>query len=432
MKNIGKSILKITGTFLAGVLLGTALIVLSFCLPEEPMANHLRESIPTLTSYIGSSEMIVGYQSSFDGTFTDCLMLQNAVYDREHPLLEKAMGIYRNGWENDQWYPRETLVEYLKGEVTEEYSYARYWHGYLVFLKPLLLLFNLEEIYFLNQIFQSLLLIAVIVGMVKRHKEKYAICYGLAFVFLVPVVMPMSLSLSLCFYMYLITNLVQLRYHDRWKEKKQYVYVFLIVGMITSYIDFLTYPIVTLGMPLVMYFVLEEETWKQSIKKTAGYSIAWGVGYIGMWMSKWILASIILKENILLDAGNTLAQRTDAITYDSRILSFLSVLWYNMKMYKAMPYILIVVALVVTVAVLIIKYPTGLKFKEILIKCIPFMIIACMPFAWYGVALNHSGEHYMFTFRALIVTVFAGSCMLMQLFNCKKGEDEGTRLSEKG
>lgn len=421
MKEVSKKSVKFILIFLCGILTGFILMVLSFCLPEEPMQNHLRESIPTLTKYLGTSEMIVGYQSSFDGSFTDGLMLQNAVYDEGHTLLEKAMGIYRNGWENDLWYPRETLVEYLNGVATEEYSYARYWHGYLVVLKPMLMFFNLEEIYFFNQIMQALLLLFVVGALIKKNKTKYAVCYGITYLFLVPVVMPMTLSLSICFYLYLMINCLQMCLHDKWEEKGWYAYVFLVIGMVTSYVDFLTYPIVTLGIPMVMYFVLSKgDKIKQMLGKVIAYSVTWGIGYIGMWASKWLIGSLVLKENILQDAGNTLAQRVDAITYDSRLLSFFSVVWYNMKMYKALPYILLVVVLLVSVVVLAIKYPVVKNKKQMLIGCLPYIVISLMPFVWYAVALNHSGEHYMFTFRALIVMVFAGSCMLMNFFDYNK------------
>lgn len=431
VKQILRRLFRGIGIGFSGIAVGIVLIIVSFCLPEEPMQDHLRESIPTLTKYLGSSEMIVGYQSSFDGSFTDGIMLQNAVYDEGHTILEKAMGIYRNGWENDLWYPRETLVEYLNGVATEEYSYARYWHGYLVLLKPMLMLFNLEEIYFLNQIVQMLLLLFVVGSLVKKNKAKYAVCYGLAYLFLVPVVMPMTLSLSICFYLYLIINSLQMCLHNKWAEKGWYAYVFLVIGMVTSYADFLTYPIVTLGIPMAMYFVLSKgEECKKAVGRIITYSATWGIGYIGMWASKWLLGSLVLKENILQDAGNTLAQRMDAITYDSRLLSFISVVWYNLKMYKALPYILLVVMLLIVITVLVIRYPAKNK-KQIMRGCLPYIIISIMPFAWYAVALNHSGEHYMFTFRALIVTAFAGSCMLMQLFDYdKKNKDDNKSASE--
>lgn len=418
MRKIVKKTLTAMGILAVGIFLGAVLLVLSFVLPEGPMQKHLQESIPALTAYVGSSEIMVGYQASYDGIFTDALMLQNAVYDEGHSILEKAMGVYRNGSENGIWVPCEELVEYLSGETSVELSYARYWHGYLIILKPLLLLFNWGEIQFLNQIVQTFLLIAVVVGLVKRSKEKYAVAYGIAFLFLVPVIMPVSLSLSVCLHLYLILNMIQLRFHEKFVAKGWYLYFFLLAGMATSYMDFLTFPIVTLGLPLAFYFLLSgQESVKKSVLSVVKYSVSWGVGYVGMWASKWILGSIVLGQNVLKDASDTLIQRTDSISYDSRIMSFLSVLWYNLKMYKALPYILLVVVIIVFSVFMAIKYPTEGKMTGKLKACIPYLLIALMPFAWYFVALNHSGEHYMFTFRALIVTAFAGCCILFGFFD---------------
>lgn len=428
MRTICKKTLIAVGILVAGIFLGTGLLFLSFVLPEEPMQKHLQESVPALTAYVGSSEIMVGYQASYDGIFTDSLMLQNAVYDEGHSVFEKAMGIYRNGFEDGVWLPREALVEYLSGETSVEYSYARYWHGYLVVLKPLLLLFNWGEIQFLNQIVQTLLLIAVTIGLVKRGKEGYAVAYGIAFLFLVPVIMPVTLSLSVCLYLYLILNLLQLCLHEKLVIRGWYLYFFLLAGMATSYMDFLTFPIVTLGLPMAFYFLLSErKTVKESLVSVAKYSVSWGVGYIGMWASKWILGSMILGQNVLKDASDTLSQRTDSISYDSRILSFLSVLWDNLKMYKALPYILLVVVLIVITVFMAVKYPSKSKITVKLKACIPYVLIALMPFAWYFVALNHSGEHYMFTFRALIVTAFAGCCMMHEFFEYpgKRKKDNG-------
>ena len=81
--------------------------------------------------------------------------------------------------------------------------------------------------------------------------------------------------------------------------------------------------------------------------------------------------------------------------------------------------------------ILAIKYPVKKRKREILLGSLPYVVISFMPFVWYAVALNHSGEHYMFTFRALIVTVFAGSCMLMNFFDYnKKNTDEKEKTSE--
>lgn len=74
-------------------------------------------------------------------------------------------------------------------------------------------------------------------------------------------------------------------------------YVFLIIGMATSYVDFLTYPFVSLGIPLVIWLILDnEEKVIQKLGKMVWNSGFWCAGYAGMWAGKWILGSILLPE----------------------------------------------------------------------------------------------------------------------------------------
>ena len=59
------------------------------------------------------------------------------------------MMIYRPDVEEENWDPEGTLQAIREGrELSEMYSreYARYWHGYLVLVKPLLLIFTANQL----------------------------------------------------------------------------------------------------------------------------------------------------------------------------------------------------------------------------------------------------------------------------------------------
>lgn len=53
-------------------------------------------------------------------------------------------------------------------------------------------------------------------------------------------------------------------------------------------------------------------------KELCSSTIAWGIGYVGMWMGKWVIASLFTDENIIYDAvkqikfrsGNTYKEET--------------------------------------------------------------------------------------------------------------------------
>ena len=73
------------------------------------------------------------------------------------------------------------------------------------------------------------------------------------------------------------------------------------IGIVVSYFDFLTYPLVTLGVPLCLLLILQADkiTYLQKIKNIISLSIAWVIGYLGMWAMKWMIGSIATHKNIL-------------------------------------------------------------------------------------------------------------------------------------
>ena len=55
-----------------------------------------------------------------------------------------------------------------------------------------------------------------------------------------------------------------LLFHEKLKNK--YGYFFLIIGMMTSFFDLLTYPVATFGIPIILFFILENKSLKEGIK----------------------------------------------------------------------------------------------------------------------------------------------------------------------
>lgn len=70
--------------------------------------------------------------------------LYNARYEYEDTSMVQALNDYAN----------DVAV---KEPIRYEMTYPRYWHGYLVVLKPLLLFFNVSEIRLLNLLVQTAL-----------------------------------------------------------------------------------------------------------------------------------------------------------------------------------------------------------------------------------------------------------------------------------
>ena len=77
-----------------------------------------------------------------------------------------------------------------------EITYGRYWHGYLVVLKTLLLFFNVSEIRMINLFLQGTLFCILLYLVRKRMEAVYQIPLLLMEAVLNPIVLPLSLQYS--------------------------------------------------------------------------------------------------------------------------------------------------------------------------------------------------------------------------------------------
>lgn len=409
------------------VIVGLVALLLVHLLPTAPMREHLYWSFDMIEDEFTDEVLVEGNNATLTGNFTDCLMLQHAVYSNdEHGILDQALYMYRSETYNvegdpDGWWPGQSLKDYLEGTPQpREVTYARYWHGYLVVLKPLLLLTSFNTIRLLNSAIQLILTGWVIMEMCEKKGRSLATAFLISLPFMFFISTYSSLSLSICFYITLLTLLVQLKWDKQIYDKKFYPEFFLIVGILTSYFDFLTYPLVTLAYPLCVYFYYHMDDKKGTIfKKIFGYSVQWGIGYLGMWAGKWIVTDLLTESETIKDALYTVMVRTQSAENATRLGGFGEVVGVNMQVYSNWCYLLL--ALLIVVMFLLGMKKNGIKNT---IKSIPsgvvFMIIALYPFAWYFLMQNHSEQHWQYTCRILAITVFAGVTALLRIVKTKE------------
>lgn len=402
---------------LIGSVVGLVALLLVFGIPVDRMQQHVGQSLTMLERDFYAEEAIVGYPASNIGSFTDCLMLEHSVYENpEHSLLEQVLYMYRTeSFQGDGWAPGESLVDYLSDVLqTREVEYSRYWHGYLVILKPLLYLMSFNAIRVLASAVQFFL-VGWIVMQCGQRKEK---ALGIAFLASIPFLyffsMYMSLSLSICFYLMAVLVLVQLKWNDKLEQLQKYGEFFFVAGMLTSYFDFLTYPLVTLGFPLCICLYLNGKQWKACLKRIFGYSVAWGSGYLGMWAMKWLLTDILVGGSTIKDALGTILQRTDKASGHSRLSGFGTVIFENLSAYTNWAFYLIVLMVFLVSAVAVVKSRKYLQ-KQSLSCAGCILLVALFPFVWFFFTQNHSEEHWMFTCKIFSVSVFAFVCAVGKL-----------------
>ena len=129
-----------------------------------------------------------------------------------------------------------------------------------------------------------------------------------------------------------------------------------------------------------------------------------------MWGSKWVLGTLLTKENMLADAFGNVLLRVGATESEAQISAIGAIL----KNINANKLGLVIVGVV---CIGIVGYHIVHK-NRIQIKSINWCVVGCaiLPIVWYFVVSNHSYIHYWFTYRVLAISVYAGLLLVASVF----------------
>ena len=154
---MAKKIRNFAAILAVSAVVGTILLVLVFLLPVGPMRKNVEKSVGDMlkTGDEIPEDAFSQYLWKNRETYTDAIMVQNAIERlSDKNAYEHAMWMYHYDLEEDVWTPEDSLKSFCESHenVNNMYLhiYARYWHGYLLYLKPLLLLFSWQHVVWLE------------------------------------------------------------------------------------------------------------------------------------------------------------------------------------------------------------------------------------------------------------------------------------------
>lgn len=413
-----KSLLSVIVNIVGASVLGTVLLIGAYSLPIASIDNHVRSSAKILENE-GTYPSLFSWCTSTLDNFTDAIMLTIASDNKADSTINKAMLIYQGGISGYGTPCEQLVAHYINGiEYDTAGTYARYWHGYLVLLKPLLEFMDYGSIRILNAIVQLLLVLFVSYLLIWQKKKGYVIPYLLSYLLLMPIALAKSLQYSTCFYILTFAMITILLLFRNKEESGRIWLIFLNIGIATSFFDLLTYPIATFGVPAVLFlFMHPNHALERRLSNLLNSLLCWGIGYAGMWSLKWVIASLITGNNVIQNGLNTLLVRTSNRSMDgSESYSLLGCEGMNVVHFLMTPFTLLV-AVFTIIMVIRISQNHFLISSEVSKQLMPYIIVALMPFLWYAFALNHSYGHAGFTNKACVVSVFAILCGLVEL-NC--------------
>ena len=259
---------------------------------------------------------------------------------------------------------------------------------------------------FIFYIFTASLIIALAIILFKK-KKKFIFFAFLIAVFLTDMhISALCLNENICLIIALIFSIYLLQ---RKGKMKNIGLSFFAVGMITNFLDFLTFPVITLAFPLVFYFVSKDEETnhlKQNIKELFLLCIAWAIGYMICWMSKWMIADIFFDKEILKNALHQVLYRSlgEKITLG------------NLFIFISQTLNIVYIMCLLVCVLLVVLYSKKVNFI--------YVCIALIPIIWLIVLKNHSAIHSFFTYKNLSVTLFALIVSTEQVLSKKESPNE--------
>lgn len=283
VKSVICTLLQYLMTMVAAAAIGTLLLTLSYCIPmnEETKASSLEYADqmgwdPLVNKrYSQYQPYFTSYEVGIINDSTDKIILNNCFSeDATKNALERALTMG---------------------------GYSIYWHGYASILKPIFYFMDYFDFLLLNSFLQFIVMGCVGFAIYKVTKKlRYLLAFACSCVFLTPVACAMSLQNTLVFYVAMLGTLFCLVKTDWILKKNRRFWIFLVIGIITNYLDFLTFPLLSFGLPFCFLLIAAGDRldFGSRIRMLFGSGVSFIVGWAGFFIMKWKTLSLLLGIRI--------------------------------------------------------------------------------------------------------------------------------------
>lgn len=431
MRAFLKRFLKYAGVWL-GIFFGMYLIlVISFAMPNGRVRRNASLAADTLVAEgVYPNSYIYNRASQLDN-YTDALILAVAYNgDNNYNAFQKAVSnsYYRDKGDSSDEQTINSFAKQAKENLSTNTNYSRYWFATSGVLRFLLAFVNYQQIRSLLFIVVFILFVIICCALAQRIGIKYAVAFAIPLLLMRIYLIPNSLQYAPTTIISLIGVLAICLLGKTEKMKKYYPCVFLALGTLTAFFDLLTFPLITLGLPLVtaLLFDLKSSQKKFNMKKIVlefvKYCAIWGVCYGATYFIKWVFTSLLLGENTIAIAIEQFFFRTGVngeIEFSRpEMLGTLFTTYYG-----KIGLVLLIAWLVASVIIMFVK-KREFNWK----KMVLFFAIALLPYIWYLVLANHSVWHFWMTYRIQAISLFA---ILAGTFYMLEGEKKKVKEKEK-
>lgn len=428
-----KKIIKYVIIFVCTLMILFSALVASSKIPHSAIEENLIKSADFYSNKSGLQRMKKNHVYAFIHYYADTRKLNIINYiDSEKPIESTLWSKYYQEIKADT---NKDFINAVREGREPNTNYLRYWNGCMLFIRPLLTTFNIEQIYLINKILLSILSLALLVVLYKKSK-KLMIIFIASLILTATWYASMCIEYSVMFYVTFIASIIAIKIDNNKKGKsedtvnKKLFNLFLITGIMTTFFDFLTTELLTIFVPVIFVLLIrKEENRLRSIKDTQLFVIKscvlWFAGYCGMWVAKWILSSLILHIDAMEYVKDDFVQRVNGLQgLGNHKILYSGVIGRNFFAIPVFDFLkrninnwYIRIILIAFLFLFFISFNWKRLKKEKILWIL--IAIGIMPYIRYFILANHSYRHAMFTFREQIITIIVYLYLFIDCFTTK-------------
>lgn len=412
-----KQVLKI---FVFVFIICSVSLILVSMIPDKKIDNNIEKSIHIMNKE-GDYPTILNKNSKYYqlDNFTEAVLL-NFIYncDSSKPLeCTFAEKTYKSddgtGLQNANLMLKEVgrNSAFSGGEKGYYNLRSSYWLGIRIIYMPLLTFMNYYQIRYLIFSLGILLSIFTAITIVRKLNWKYAIAFLLSLIITKYYV---GLLVSTHAFVYILTFL-GMDYILLKKKKVNYFNFMFIIGMLTTYFDWFSIPLLSWGF-ITITILLKEYQENKKIDFSELFNIifqtgfAWCLGYASLLIFRQLFCYFIAGNEAIKYFTNRIADNTGAksnsiINTIGRTLKNIlnGIIPIYMESISRLAIVLVILMIVFLILLLIcIKL---LKRKMHIGMLL--LLISISPFVWALVFSKFHSVHGWFAYRTLGISVFA-------------------------
>ena len=374
------------------IIVATLLMFFIYSLPTDRAKNNITNSYSIYSDNIIKTWTGNLRYGKLD-TSTDIFMINSSVCRPYDSVIQNSLLNPQFTSDSIDDPQLKALGMFLEGKNVGAADYPRYWHGYALFMIPGLFLFDLGELRIIMMIAQIMLAMYLVYELSKKNKM-LSFAYLVTYLFMNPVTMIMNFM-----------------------KGDRYVLLFGLTGLLTSFFDFLTYPLVSWGILLVTVLIINNSLFfSEKLFISIKNSFAWVFSYFGMWAGKWLVASLFTGKNVFKNAYDALMNRTMGTGDTELVYTYGDVLSRVFETFdRAIISLFMFATFVFILNIFINKKKINID-KGMVSDIGLLLLISLSAVVLYFAIMNHTYIHPWYEYRHLAITIYALFAIGIRLF----------------